>query len=166
MILLKPTFWIGWGWKYNQSRFKLCETCSQTLISSLSELRVFTLILTLFQQVNVYIAMIRSKGPIDLFDRISNHWHWEQISYLSQLEKYSLWIENISPGISISLLADWELLRFWDKTKLRSFKASKLKLRFPFYTGSDKTCAPGSPPSCKRLKLIQRLVKNTSMGKL
>ena len=123
MILLKPTFWIGWGWKYNQSRFKLCETCSQTLISSLSELRVFTLILTLFQQVNVYIAMIRSKGPIDLFDRISNPWHWEQISYLSQLEKYSLWIENISPGISISLLADWELLRFWDK----NFEASKLR---------------------------------------
>ena len=148
MILLKPTFWIGWGWKYNQSRFKLCETCSQTLISSLSELRVFTLILTLFQQVNVYIAMIRSKGPIDLFDRISNPWHWEQISYLSQLEKYSYWIENIIwdlPDISFSRLTTTEVLR----RKLTMVTgASKFKL-ISLFCNWDKTCALEFPPNWK-----------------
>ena len=74
-----------------------------------SKATFITLILTLFQQAIwvTCIAKIISIVPINTIDGTNNPWHWEQISYLSQLEKYSLRIKNITWGL---ILADWQLL--------------------------------------------------------
>ena len=141
------TFWIGRGKRGNITKLVSNSYIFSQPYIKFKKKTVCTLILALFQQV-MYIAMIISISPINLFDRINNSWHWEQISYLSQLEKYSYWIENIIwdlPDISFSRLTTTEVLR----RKLTMVTgASKFKL-ISLFCNWDKTCALEFPTNWK-----------------